>query len=201
MTLTTAPLAAASSFLRPRASMMGAKKLTWNTVFQSSAEVSIVLSLAPPGFFGLIAALLTSACSFEPCSFSFSFISPIATSRSAMLARSTWMWSSGPASHGQSSAKGMPRAGDHPPAGGRKALHRRMADAARRAGKDQRFALAVGGLGHGLAFRRWAPDCQPVRQRGRGESGILAQRAAGEAVQDGSGRASGKECRAPAPGP
>ena len=41
--------------------MTGAKKLIWNTVFQSSSEVSMVLSLPPPGFLGLIAALLTSA--------------------------------------------------------------------------------------------------------------------------------------------
>ena len=32
--------------------MIGAKKLTWKTVFQSSAIVSMELSLAPPGFFG-----------------------------------------------------------------------------------------------------------------------------------------------------
>src|SRR6266404_9034696 len=82
--------------------MIGAKKLTLNTWLQVS--VSIEPSRLPPSAFGEIAALLTSACS-APLS-SRSRISAIARVVSAWSARSTWIWSSGPASHGQSSGKG-----------------------------------------------------------------------------------------------
>ena len=52
--------------MRPRASMMGAKKLTWNTVFQSSMAVSMESIRSPPAPLGEIAALLTSARSRPP---------------------------------------------------------------------------------------------------------------------------------------
>ena len=52
VTLTTAPLAVCNSFNNPRASMMGAKKLIWNTVFQSSSAVSREFMRAPPVKFG-----------------------------------------------------------------------------------------------------------------------------------------------------
>ena len=50
--------------------------------------------------------------------------------------------------------EGMARTGDHPPAGGRKPLHRRMADAARGAGEDQGLAFAVRGLVMAQGYRR-----------------------------------------------
>ena len=91
VTFTTAPLAATSSSISPRASMTGAKKLIWKTVFQSSSLVSSVLRRPPPGFLGLMAALLTSACSFEPWAFNFSRITAMAAWVSAEEARSTVM--------------------------------------------------------------------------------------------------------------
>ena len=83
--------------------MIGAKKLTRNTWLQVSMSVSMVPSRLPSGAFGEIAALLTSACS---SSFSSRLrISEIARVVSAWSARSTSMWSSGPAPHGQISGK------------------------------------------------------------------------------------------------
>jgi hypothetical protein len=91
VTFTTAPLACSSSAISPRASMMGAKKLTWNTCCQSSNGVSMVPSRASASPFGEIPALLTSALRRPPCAFRRSRISGMARSVSAALARSTWM--------------------------------------------------------------------------------------------------------------
>src|SRR5215471_15837553 len=57
----------------------------------------------PPSTFGEMAALLTSACNWP--SGSRRLISAMATEVLSGSARSTWMWSSGPASHGHSSGK------------------------------------------------------------------------------------------------
>src|SRR3954453_6744530 len=84
--------------------MIGAKNLTLNTCVQVSRSVSIEPSLEPPAPFGEIAALLTSACSMPPSRRS--RMSEIARVVSAGVARSTWIWSSGPASQGQSSGNG-----------------------------------------------------------------------------------------------
>src|SRR5262249_48675953 len=81
--------------------MIGAKKLTRKTWVQVSRSVSTVPSRPPPLPFGEIAALLTSACSSPPSSRF--LISATARMVSSESARSTWMWSSGPASHGHSS--------------------------------------------------------------------------------------------------
>ena len=159
--------------------MIGAKKLTWNTVFQSPV-VSRQLSRPPPSPLGEIAALLTSACSRPPCAFSRSFITAMASSVLSGSARSTWMWSSGPASQGQASGKAMTRAGDHAPAGRGEALDRGVANAARCAGQDQGLAVLIGdrdmrgkvalgaariepGLGQGRV-RRASPEHDPVMQ-------------------------------------
>jgi hypothetical protein len=91
LTLTTAPDAASSSSIRPRASMMGAKKLTWNTCCQSSIGVSREESRLPPSPFGETAALLTSAFSCEPCARNRSLISAMARMVLSVSARSTWM--------------------------------------------------------------------------------------------------------------
>src|SRR6185503_16821516 len=50
--------------------------------------------------------------------------------------------------------EGVTRAGDDPPAGRGEALDRGVADAARGASQDQRLALGVGGVGHGLDLAR-----------------------------------------------
>ena len=95
---------------------------------------------APPSApFGEMPALLTSASS-RPAG-SRRRISATASMVSLGSARSTWMWSSGPASQGQSSGKRVPRAGDHPPAGRGEALDGRVADAAAGAGQEQRLAV------------------------------------------------------------
>ena len=83
--------------------MIGAKKLTRKTWLHVSMSVSTVPIRLPSAAFGEIAALLTSACSAPPSSRL--RISEIARVVSVWSARSTWMWSSGPASHGQSSGK------------------------------------------------------------------------------------------------
>src|SRR3982074_3255036 len=84
--------------------MIGAKKLTRNTWLQVLMSVSMAPSRLPPAAFGEIAALLTSACSAPPSRRW--RISEIARVVSAWSARSTWTWSSGPASHGQFSGNG-----------------------------------------------------------------------------------------------
>jgi hypothetical protein len=104
VTFTTDPLAAFNSSISPRASAIGAKKLTLNTCVQASTSVSIVPMREPPRPFGEIAALLTSACNCP--SVSRERISLTARSVSLWSARSTWMWSSGPASQGHSSGNG-----------------------------------------------------------------------------------------------
>jgi hypothetical protein len=48
--------------------MIGAKKFTRNTWFQTSSVVSIDPSLAPPAAFGETAALFTSAWRWPPSS-------------------------------------------------------------------------------------------------------------------------------------
>jgi hypothetical protein len=68
VTFTTEPLAAFNSSISPRAIMIGAKKLTWKTCVQVSRSVSTLPRREPPGPFGEIAALLTSACSVPPSS-------------------------------------------------------------------------------------------------------------------------------------
>src|SRR5262245_3557957 len=83
--------------------MMGAKKFTWNTCSHTLRPVSSVPSRVPPVALGEIAALLTSACSSPS---SRRLVSAIASSVLSGLDRSTWMWSSGPASHGQFSGNG-----------------------------------------------------------------------------------------------
>jgi hypothetical protein len=95
-----------SSPSSPRAKAIGAKKLIWNTSFQSSIVVSIELSRDPSGPFGETAALLTSASRRLSWSLSRVCISCTASRIPSGSARSTWMWSSGPASHGQFSGKG-----------------------------------------------------------------------------------------------
>ena len=105
--MTTAPLAASSSSSSPRASMIGAKKLIWNTVLPVlDRRCRSCRAATPPGPLGEIAALLTSASRRLSWALSRSRISPIAERGPAGSARSTWMWSSGPASHGQFSGKG-----------------------------------------------------------------------------------------------
>src|SRR5262245_55997195 len=84
--------------------MIGAKKLTWNTCCQTSSVVSIEESRLPPSALGEIAALLTSACNSP--SVSRRLISSMACPVFSGSARSTWMWSSGPISHGQFSGNG-----------------------------------------------------------------------------------------------
>src|SRR6185437_7725861 len=80
------------------------KKFTWNTWCQTSMVVSSEPSRAPASALGEMAALLTSAC--NSLLSSRRLISSIASSVLASSARSTWMWSSGPASHGQFSGNG-----------------------------------------------------------------------------------------------
>ena len=58
VTFTIDPLALVSSSIRPRASMMEAKKLTWKTWSQSSYAVSSAARREPPWPFGEIPALL-----------------------------------------------------------------------------------------------------------------------------------------------
>jgi hypothetical protein len=89
VTFTTEPLTALSSFISPRASMIGAKKFTWNTWCQTSIVVSSEPSRTPPLPLGEIAALFTSACSSWLSSRR--RISSIAASVLASSARSTWM--------------------------------------------------------------------------------------------------------------
>jgi hypothetical protein len=89
VTFTTEPLAAFNSSINPRAIMIGAKKLTWKTCVQVSRSVSTEPSREPPGPFGEIAALLTSACSMPPSSRL--RMSVIARAVSRGLPRSTWM--------------------------------------------------------------------------------------------------------------
>jgi hypothetical protein len=79
--------------------MIGAKKFTWKTWCQSSLLVLSVESRVPPSAFGDIAALLINAC--NSLLSSRRLISAIASFVLSSSARSTWMWSSGPASHGQ----------------------------------------------------------------------------------------------------
>ena len=89
MTFTTDPFAAFSSSISPRASMIGAMKLTRNTFSQVSMSVFNVPSREPPSPFGEIAALLTSACNVPPASRE--RISWIASMVLAGSDRSTWM--------------------------------------------------------------------------------------------------------------
>jgi hypothetical protein len=139
VTLTTEPLAAFSSSISPRASMIGAKKLTWNTWLQVSMSVSIEPSrLPPPAAFGEIAALLTSACSSPPSSRSLDLgdrargVGVVGEVDLDVILRS----------HLPRAVlrKRMARAGDDAPAGGREADHGGMADAAAGAGQQQRAA-------------------------------------------------------------
>src|ERR1039458_2001692 len=58
VTFTTEPLTAFSSFINPRANMIGAKKFTWNTWRHTSAVVSSEPSRLPPPPLGDIAALV-----------------------------------------------------------------------------------------------------------------------------------------------
>src|SRR5688572_30515114 len=71
----------------------------------------------------------------------------------------------------------MARTGDDPPAGGRKALDRRMPDAARGTGENERLALAVGGLCHALRdIALTCSSCHPDFRAGmpRGHAGGTA---------------------------
>src|SRR5450759_2541755 len=71
-----------------RASMIGAKKLTWNTWRHTSAVVSSEPSRLPPSPLGEIAALFTSACSSWPSIRR--LISSMAERVLASSARLTW---------------------------------------------------------------------------------------------------------------
>ena len=121
--------------------MIGAKKFTWNTCCQTSSAVSIEPSRLPPSALGEIAALLTSACS-SPFS-SRCLISAIAASRVRRVGEIDLDVILRPHLPRAVLREGVARAGDHAPAGGREALHRRMADAAARAGEQQRAARLV----------------------------------------------------------
>ena len=79
------------------------KKLTSNTCRQASIEDCSVSSRSPFAPLGEMAALLTRACSLP--SGSRERISATARAVSAGSARSTWIWSSGPAAQGQFSGK------------------------------------------------------------------------------------------------
>ena len=76
-------------------------------------------------------------------------ISAIARAVSAGSARSTWMWSSGPASHGQSSGKGWREQVMTRQPRRREADHGGVADAAARSGQEQRAARRIGRMRHG----------------------------------------------------
>jgi hypothetical protein len=111
VTFTTEPLAAFNSSTSPRASMIGAKKLTWNTCCQH--DVGLVRQ-ARAAVRLVVAALLTSACNWP--SGSLRLISSIAR-RVGGIAEIDLVWSSGRRRISGSGA----RAGDDAPAGGRNA--------------------------------------------------------------------------------
>jgi hypothetical protein len=80
--------------------------------------------------------------------------------------------------------EGVARARDHPPAGGREALDRGVADAARGTGQDQGPALLIGDVRHGVASRSLAAaslaNIGGERVKGRAGSwsrGLAAKRA------------------------
>ena len=123
--------------------MIGAKKFTWNTCCQAShvgldrAEPRAALGLRRDR--GIVDQRVQLAA-FEPLLDLLRWPASVFSGS----ARSTWMWSSGPASHGHFSGNGCrEQVMTRQPAAG-KALHRRVADAAACAGQQQCAARRVG---------------------------------------------------------
>ena len=169
--------------IRPRASMIGAKKFTWNTVIQS--RWSRLQAAQPAASLALRRDRRVVDERVQPAALRFQPLLHHGDGRKGVVGIGEIDLDVvlGACLPGAVLREAVARAGDHAPAGRGEALHRGVADAAAGAGQDQRLPLFIRDLRHARQNRPLPPlRIEPrldERRAGVRRAGTRSGRAAG----------------------